>query len=437
MKKWVSITLFTIGIASLTAAIVVPIVVAQLDKKLHHKPYYCLNSNDVYINNTQGFNVAKLECLNSDTNSKSVKIFNGSNEDVTSSFQISTNSSNSYFTISHDSLDVASEEKFNVELLDSSNHNILSGNNNLYVHSSSDNNSLSSIEQEISSLSFSFRLTKTPISSVGGSGTGTTAVTGTCFPIKKVDGQEHTYDFLTNWHIKTESEQLGKGETPYFYFGENISSNSVTKYVQFSSCNWINHGTFSSLTSNNSIGSDCELFEATFPDPSSDSWLTNKLNTIDSILPTLFATDVVSSNWKADEYYIGGFPNVDTSNKNFEFNFKPVRINVVNGYNNKDWNAPKEGETISHFMDTKNNWSINNDILFNPTSCDIFQGGASGSMVLDKNGKLFGIYWGGRVNDENQAYSGNIEPLVSINDDIDHFISNTSLDSLFPGFSFS
>jgi hypothetical protein len=70
--------------------------------------------------------------------------------------------------------------------------------------------------------------------------------------------------------------------------------------------------------------------------------------------------------------------------------------------------------TMSHFLEVKSTWAIGNDIIMNPTVCNSLSGGASGSIVLDTNGDLVGIYWGGRTLEGSNAFCGNIETLCKI-----------------------
>jgi hypothetical protein len=101
------------------------------------------------------------------------------------------------------------------------------------------------------------------------------------------------------------------------------------------------------------------------------------------------------------------------------------------GYKNKDWYSnPKELDSISHFLVDKSTWSIGNDIIMEPQTCEELSAGSSGSLVLDEDGNLIGIYWGGRVIQETNVYCGNIETLCPItNNDISGEFSDFSLSS--------
>jgi hypothetical protein len=77
-----------------------------------------------------------------------------------------------------------------------------------------------------------------------------------------------------------------------------------------------------------------------------------------------------------------------------------------------------ESQTISHFVNTKKNWSIGNEIILDPSSCDPLSGGASGSIAIEVSGNssnreysLVGIYFGGWREMETRLYYGGCESL--------------------------
>jgi len=317
-------------------------------------------------------------------------------------------------------------------LLDSNGNDVLSGISSLIIHNDGSSYMVSNVKNRMASLSFPLHISD----NIKGSSKTVGEVTGTCFVIGK--GHDYsptnlTYDFLTNWHVESMSEQV---RSPHYLFGVPYEGTEISK-VNFSNFVWIGHGKNSSWSNN--IGTDCELFEATIPPVSSlsnniSSIVSDKLSSINYILDNTeygFADDITSGDeWKNQEYYIGGYPR--DSSGHYTFQFSVARINYCQGYANKDWNNPKEGSTISHFLDTKKKWSVSNDILLNPTTCDALQEGASGSLVMNNSMKIFGIFWGQRVNDSNQVESGNIEPLIGITDNEDNFINSTNMSSLFP-----
>lgn len=413
---------------SIIGAIVISTISVSLIVKSCNKLEvgYYLSTNDLYL--MEGYDTVYIECFNAQ-NHKSVLEPEISSSD---SIDLIGWSGNNY-AIKYSSLSASAY--FTITLRDKKS-NVLIDNEKVYLHTSDEQKKVfdeGGIYEVISNLSFHFYGTNKTSGNVLNSGCVTPyAGSGTAWIAKHLDdediyfddtGSDYQYYLMTNWHVELMFEEI---KPKSYWWGNEYGM------YKFTHCIPIEHGY---TNENKAIGTDTFLYYVDFGDVV-DTREKNRLNQINTICdengdyPLKLRSDALALE---DELFIGGYP----KNASYDYTFVPCRTNVIQGYEGENWNKPIEFETISHFMQTKKYWSVANDVLMKPTVCDPLSGGSSGSLVLDNESNLVGIYWGGRTIAGTDAYCGNIETLYRItseNGELSDF--SLSQGSVFPLFSY-
>ncbi|MDR2829084.1 MAG: DUF31 family protein [Mycoplasmataceae bacterium] len=363
--------------------------------KPHYTPGYYANTDDLYM--LSGYDTVSVNCINTKkTSNVLIQVEDG---DIRNYITI-IGWENTSYKIRY-STTISTLTSFDITI-GTTDNSFAQYTKSVFLHPSTDNDSLNVNNTNISTVSMDLFGKK---GNKGASGTGWVLKHVTSSDIYyKDDGNNYQYYLMTNWHVEQMYSSINANS---YSWGANGVSHSFLDFHKVSGATIAGH---------NNIGSDTYLYYAEFNFANNPTKF-SAINTLcDSNEDYSFKlASYTSDEIKTEQFFIGGYPITNRSKRTFEYKFVTCRGNDFFGYAGQDYiNNPIELVTMSHFLEVKSTWAIGNDIIMNPTVCNSLSGGASGSIVLDTNGDLVGIYWGGRTLEGSNAFCGNIETLCKI-----------------------
>lgn len=235
---------------------------------------------------------------------------------------------------------------------------------------------------------------------------------GTGWLIKHISGtglSNYSYDMMTNWHVRLSQEQLNAPVEKRWWFSDSqeFGSNANVMGI-FSSFEYSGSACYD-IIDGRKLGVDACV--ATVDFGNSGPKLTKRLDRVNEYADNhnSFCVQIANSplkpkdyiwmcgyplyNWNQDEYvgpkWYGGNDYISEKNSHFQAKTNnhgiddanpPTIISIADLYE-LPWHKTKESQP-----------------LFN------MSGGASGSIVVNKNMEVIGLYWGGYIQIQGGAY---------------------------------
>ncbi|MDR2828990.1 MAG: DUF31 family protein [Mycoplasmataceae bacterium] len=238
---------------------------------------------------------------------------------------------------------------------------------------------------------------------------------GTGWLLKHITGESNNYKYylMTNWHVSN----VMPSNISFGYATTNAVDTAVT--MQYSSliagdANWNN----ASYWSEDGIlfGVDASLIEVDFTArTTTDANLKTRLDALNTYGASGGHNNFLFNSFSnyndlniSTAFYTGGYPGANWNGDRYPNNlaYWESGSDIIN----EKWNY-FDSKTKNHSIDTNDEiFSISNAYvtpIYNlPDNGPLYKlgGGASGSMMIDENGNLLGLYWGGFKNTANTQY---------------------------------